>query len=236
MGKMPLKSIEIPDIYSDEGFAALSRAYTIAAHRRELWKVLRWKGIPLLQFADDLAAWAECVHESRAQAVVETGAYNGGGLAFFSTIMAEVPGSVVVGVDIDTSAARRNLQAAGIKGVVMIDGSSSTPAVLEAVRTACRGKRVMVVLDSDHSADHVEKELHLLCDLVSPGSFLVCMDGIIADLADCPDHPASMRSDNPETAIRKFLSVRKDFERDPGKNRFGKSQAPGGYLKRLGGE
>ena len=55
--------------------------------------------------------------------------------------------------------------------------------VIEAVRQVCaRHERVLVILDSNHTADHVAAELSLYGDFVSVGSYLIVMDTFIKDL------------------------------------------------------
>jgi cephalosporin hydroxylase len=93
----------------------------------------------------------------------------------------------------------------------------------------------MVILDSNHTAQHVAKELRLYSDLVSVGSYLVVMDTLIKDLppeasADRPWGP----DDNPWLALEEFLETDERFVRSREVNdKLLASAAPGGYLTRV---
>jgi cephalosporin hydroxylase len=115
----------------------------------------------------------------------------------------------VVGVDIDIRPANRAALEAHVLAprIALIEGSSIAPATLAAVRAQIRpGERVLVVLDSDHSRSHVGAELAGYAPLVSPGSYLVACDGIMADLATAPRAGQGWTWDNPVSAVEDFLA------------------------------
>jgi cephalosporin hydroxylase len=142
----------------------------------------------------------------------------------------------VVGIDIDIRAHNRR----AIEGhplarrVALLPGSSVDEAVVARVRELAADKqRVLVVLDSNHTHEHVLRELHLYSPLVRRGSYLVVFDTVIEDLPEgsFPDRPWG-RGNNPLTAVRAFLSANDRFEIDEelaGRLLF--SAAPGGYLR-----
>ena len=57
-----------------------------------------------------------------------------------------------------------------------MQGSSTDPVIVSHVRAAAAGKRVMVILDSDHAAAHVTAELAAYHDLVTVGCYLIVED------------------------------------------------------------
>ena len=99
----------------------------------------------------------------------------------------------------------------------------------------CRNyKRVLVLLDSNHTHDHVRAELDAYAPLVSPGSYCVVFDTIIQDL---PEDMYSNRpwgpGNNPKTAVYEFLSSNSEFEIDAQiDNKLLISVAPDGYLRK----
>jgi cephalosporin hydroxylase len=111
-------------------------------------------------------------------------------------------------------------------------GDSTSPKTAEIVRGMIENRRALVVLDSNHATDHVAKELELYAPLVSPGSYMIAMDGVIKDLVGVWQMPVDAATNNPEIAIARFLPVHPEFERDLSKNRFGITWAPGGFLKK----
>jgi cephalosporin hydroxylase len=98
------------------------------------------------------------------------------------------------------------------------------------------GAAVMLVLDSDHSKNHVLAELRALSSLVTQGQFLIVADTILGRLT--PEQTPKARSrfwppgDEPLAAVREFLVENDRFRPDEEVN--GKmilSSSPGGYLR-----
>ena len=91
----------------------------------------------------------------------------------------------------------------------------------------------MVVLDSNHTHDHVLKELELYSPLVTKNSYCVVFDTVIEDMPknSFPDRPWG-KGNNPKTAVWVFLKRNGRFSID--KNIESKlliTVAPDGYLK-----
>ena len=116
----------------------------------------------------------------------------------------------------------------------MIQGSSVDASVAEQVRAAARGrKRVLVALDSNHTHEHVLRELQLYSPLVTKGSYLVVFDTLIEDMPDdlIKDRPWR-KGNNPKTAVREFLKTNKRFDIDRDiECKLLITVAPDGYLK-----
>lgn len=116
----------------------------------------------------------------------------------------------------------------------MIQGSSIAESVAEQVHDFARGKaRVLVVLDSNHTHEHVLREMHLYSPLVTRESYLVVFDTAIEDMPQdsFPDRPWS-KGNNPRTAILEFLKTTDRFVAD--KDMDSKlliTTARSGYLK-----
>ncbi|MES1226882.1 MAG: CmcI family methyltransferase, partial [Bacteroidota bacterium] len=122
------------------------------------------------------------------------------------------------------------------KRIQMIQGSAIDEGIIEQIRPHAAGKQtVMVCLDSNHTHDHVLKELELYSPFVTIGSYLVAFDTIVENLpADLyKDRPWTI-GNNPMTAVHEFLKTNDDFvintEID---NKLLVSVAPSGYLKRV---
>jgi cephalosporin hydroxylase len=138
----------------------------------------------------------------------------------------------VVGIDIDTSLAEPVKDHPLGKRISLVQGDSGSPQILDQIRDRLTEKSILVILDSDHCAAHVRKELEVFSSLVPPGGYLVVLDGIMEILHDVPGAGEGWQKDNPETAIKEFLASNPDFERDLTCNRLGSSFGPGGYLRR----
>ena len=93
--------------------------------------------------------------------------------------------------------------------------------------------RVLVVLDSNHSKHHVAAELEIYKDIVTPGSYLVAMDGAQALVWDIPSGKPEWKTDNPLAAIDDFLEKNINFEVDEHFTRLRVTASPRGFLKKL---
>ena len=91
----------------------------------------------------------------------------------------------------------------------------------------------MVILDSDHTHDHVLKELEIYSEHIRTGGYLVVQDTIIEFMPDdyCEGKPYG-KGNNPWTAVQEFMKTTDRFEVDEDiENKLGITCAPGGWLK-----
>jgi cephalosporin hydroxylase len=59
------------------------------------------------------------------------------------------------------------------------------------------------------------------------------MDGAMRELAQDPINPVDWSVNNPAVAVDMFMVKTNEFQRDLSKNRFGRSLAPGGFLRKI---
>jgi cephalosporin hydroxylase len=156
--------------------------------------------------------------------LIETGTDHGGSALFYAHLMDLIGKGKIISVDIID---KHEVEHPRIE---FITDSSTSPAVLERLRAeaAAADGPTMVILDSDHSRDHVAAELEAYAPLVSPGSFLLSQDGVI-------DQFWIFRSSRPGplSANAEFLERHPEFEYDEERNRrFRLTQHPLGWLYR----
>lgn len=120
--------------------------------------------------------------------------------------------------------------------IQMIQGSSIDPKIIDRVKKiAKKYKNILLLLDSNHSHDHVLKELYAYAQLVSKGSYCVVYDTVVEDM---PKNFFPNRSwdvgNNPKTAVKKFLKSTKNFKIDKNiQNKLLITVAPDGYLRKI---
>ena len=92
-----------------------------------------------------------------------------------------------------------------------------------------RGRKNIVMLDSDHRAPHVLNELHAYADLVPSGSYLIVED---THLDGIPSQPGF--GPGPTAAVEQFLKEPggAQFAQDLSREAFLMTFNPGGWLKR----
>ncbi len=228
---------QIARMAADAHVASLARDFFNATCRFDYSYNFSWLGRPIIQFPQDIVAMQEIIWQVKPDLIFETGIAHGGSLVFSASMLELIGGEgIVLGVDIDIRAHNRveieNHPMA--KRIKMIQGSSVDEAVAQKVYEIARGrKRIMVMLDSNHTHDHVSKELQLYSRLVTKGSYLVVFDTVVEDMPAgfFPDRPWG-KGNNPKTAVREFLKTNRRFEIDREiENKLLITVAPSGYLK-----
>jgi cephalosporin hydroxylase len=200
------------------------RLYYTSAQRT--WLNTRWLGVRVSKCPLDLWVYQELIVEVQPDLVIETGTLHGGSALYLASCMDLVGRGRVVTVDVEERAGRPEHPR-----ITYVAGSSVAPEVLERVRREAEGATtVMVVLDSDHSRDHVLAELHSYSPLVTPGSYLIVED---TNVDGGPVH--WNQGPGPHEAIEAFLAERAPFARDAGREKFFLTFNPGGFLRRLDG-
>lgn len=235
---------EIAAMGEDRGLAKATQQWIETANRAKYSYHFEWMGRPIIQYPQDVVAMQELIWSIKPDLIIETGIAHGGSL-IFSASMLELnaisggpKNARVLGIDIDIRAHNRKaIEAHPMAArISMIQGSSVAADVVARVSSEARGKeRVLVVLDSNHTHDHVLAELESYAGLVSVGSYCVVFDTIIEDLPDDSfiDRPWK-RGNNAKTAVREFLSSHSEFEVDKSiQNKLLITVAPDGYLRRV---
>lgn len=222
----------------DRDLVAASRRWMLETAPYNYTYNFTWLGRPVIQFPQDLVAMQEIIWNTRPQLIIETGIAHGGSLIFYASILELIGDGEVLGIDIDIRAHNRN--AIDVhpmrRRISMIEGSSIDATVVAQVRNAAAGKsRVMVVLDSNHTHDHVLAELTAYAPLVTVGQYLVVFDTSVEDapkelFVNRPWGPGN----NPKTAVREFLRSHDEFEIDLAvESKLLITVAPDGYLRRV---
>lgn len=197
-----------------------------------------WLGLPIIQMPPDVIAVQEIIWQMRPQVIVETGVARGGSLILYASILQLIGEGRVIGIDIDIrphnrDAIERHPLAHRIE---LIQGSSVDAKVLADVHARIpAGSRVMAILDSNHTHDHVLEELKLYAPLVTRDQFLIVADTVVEDIPAQTHRPRPWGpGDNPATAMQAFLATDKRFAPDPFVNaKLLLTSSPGGYLRRI---
>jgi cephalosporin hydroxylase len=222
----------------NEQLLQVSKDFTEATIRSGYSYNFTWMGRPIIQYPQDMIAMQEIIWAIKPDLIIETGIAHGGSLIFYASILELIGKGEVLGIDIDIREHNRlEIEKHPMyKRIKMIQGSAISKEIIEQIEPhAADKKTVMVCLDSNHTHDHVLKELELYSPFVTIGSYLIAFDTIVEDLpADLyKDRPWSV-GDNPKTAVFEFLKKNTNFEIDHSiDNKLLISVAPEGYLKRI---
>ncbi|MGH3493350.1 MAG: CmcI family methyltransferase [Sciscionella sp.] len=126
---------------------------------------------------EDLRRYSIVINRTRPDLIIQTGTAVGGSAMWFAHNWIVYAGPHVVTIDVDSS--RIDQQVVDDQRITVLTGSSVDADVVKSVRViAANYSRVMVVLDSDHSCDHVAQEIDIYGPMVTRGCYLVVEDGI----------------------------------------------------------
>ena len=222
-----------------------ARAFMHLSIRNQYSYNFKWMGRPVIQYPQDLIAVQEIIWDVKPDLIIETGVAHGGSAVFHASLLelnaqSGGPKSAEVWcIEIDLRAHNREALVAHsmYPRLRIIDGSSVDEKIAELVsEKAARCERVLVILDSNHTHDHVLAELSFYAPLVSRGSYCVVFDTVIERLPkdqflDRPWGPG----DNPMTAVQEFLKLHPEFQIDKRlDHKLLVSAAPHGYLRKVG--
>lgn len=214
--------------------------FNLASNKAKYSYNFSWMGRPIIAYPQDMIAMQEIIWAIKPDLIIETGIAHGGSLVFYASLL-ELIGEegLVLGLDIDIRKHNRDLieMHPMFKRIKMIEGDSVSLEVASQVYEIAKGRnKILVCLDSNHTHDHVLKELTLYAPLTSIESYCVVFDTIVEDLpADyLPGGRPWNPGNNPKTAVYEFLQENPDFTIDKSiDDKILISVAPSGYLKRV---
>lgn len=230
---------------SPEAFRLVSQAWL-----RVGWDVkhvysFTWLGRPIIQLPEDMFRLAELIHHVQPDVILETGIAHGGSLVFHASLCKAMGRGRVIGVDIDIRPHNRAaIEAHPLFGFIsLIEGSSIAPETLAELRQTLQpDERVLVVLDSNHTKDHVRAELEAYGPLVAPNSYIVACDGIMARVVGGPRTQPDWGWNNPTEAAKDFAAAHPEFVLEEPPFAFNESLIteaervtywPGAFLRRV---
>ncbi len=234
---------------SNKELIELAQSWISKAEKFKYSYHFEWLGRPIIQHPQDILGLQQLLWSVKPNVIIETGIARGGSIIFNASILELISlcggpkDAKVIGIDVDI---REHNKCAIInhpmsKRIHMIEGSSVDPAIVLDVKGLVKKEdKVLVCLDSNHTHDHVLKELKLYTPFVSEGSYCVVLDTILENMPEdaYPNRPWG-RGNNPKTAVHHFL---KDDFLQNGESRFEIDKvienqlmitaAPDGFLRR----
>jgi cephalosporin hydroxylase len=228
--------------FDESAFDLLSQWWLKASWQRRYSYQFEWLGRPIIQLPTDMVMMQDLIYRLRPTVIIETGIAHGGSMIFHASLLSILHGKsahqpCVIGIDIEIRQPNRHaLEAHPLRSHIrLIEGSSIDRNIVEqAAKTLSTDDKVMIVLDSNHTRDHVLAELELYAPLVSEKSAIIVMDTIMPALADLPNGKVEWNLDHPATAINVFLQTDegRHFCIDNRYDAIRLTHSPGGILLR----
>ena len=197
-----------------EAFNLISKIWLRAGWDNQYVYSFTWLGRPIIQLPEDMVRLQEVIYTVRPDVIIETGVAHGGSLIFYASLCKAMDKGRVVGVDIEIRPHNRSAIEAHplFPFITLVEGSSIEPTVVAQVAAEVKpGETTLVLLDSCHTKEHVLAELSAYAPLVSPGSYIVAMDGIMEQVAGAPRTQPDWAWDNPRRAALEFVAANPNF-------------------------
>ncbi len=228
---------------SAEAFDTVSRAWLRCGWDTKYVYSFTWMGRPVIQLPEDMLRVQEVLYTVAPDVIVETGIAHGGSLIFYASLFKAMGKGRVIGVDIEIRPHNRKAIEAHelFPLITMFEGSSTDPAIIDQVKSQIRlGERVIAMLDSNHSKQHVLDELRLYGPMVSVGSYIIASDGIMGDLVGAPRSEEDWGWNNPKAAAEAFVAEDPRFVIEEPAFAFNEGEVnqrvtywPSAYIKRI---
>ncbi|WP_129633322.1 cephalosporin hydroxylase family protein [Candidatus Oscillochloris fontis] len=202
------------DLYSKTAFELLSHHWLKVGWNQKYPYTFSWMGRPIIQIPEDMIRMQEVIYHVQPDVIVETGVAHGGSLIFYASLCKAMERGRIIGVDIEIRPHNRvAIEAHELaRMITLIEGSSVDPAIVAHVHSLIKpSDKVLVILDSNHTYQHVLAELEAYHDLVTPGSYIVATDGSMGILHDVPRGQPSWLHDNPTAAAHTFAQQHPNF-------------------------
>lgn len=231
------------DIGSQEAFGVLSQLWLRSGWDNKYVYSFTWLGRPIIQLPEDMFRLQEVIFSVQPDVIIETGVAHGGSLIFYASLCKAMGKGRVVGIDIEIRPHNRKAIEAHplFPLITLIEGSSIDPGIVAQVKEQVQpGETTIVFLDSSHTREHVLSELNLYSPLVSVGSYVVAMDGIMEQVAGAPRTAPDWSWNNPQQAAIQFVEGNPDFIIEEPSFHFNEgtiteriTYSPRGFIKRI---
>jgi len=201
-------------LYSDKAFEAISQQWSKIGWNQKYTYTFTWMGRPVIQLPEDMLRMQEAIYQIQPDVIVETGVAHGGSLIFYASLFKSMNKGRVIGIDIEIRPHNRTAieEHELFPLIELVEGSSTAPEIVDQVKSMISpNETVLVILDSNHTKQHVLDELNAYYDLVTPGSYIVATDGVMREVYDVPRGMPDWETDNPAEAAKEFQAAHPEF-------------------------
>lgn len=199
---------------TQEAFSIISQAWLRCGWDTKYVYSFTWLGRPMIQLPEDMFRIQEIIYRIKPEIIIETGVAHGGSLIFYASLCKSMHRGRVIGIDI--AIRPHNRQAIEehelFEYITLVEGSSIDENIFDKVKAMVKpNEQVIVVLDSNHSKQHVLAELNAYSELINIGSYIVACDGIMGTLVGALRSSNDWSWNNPKAAAEEFVRNHDNF-------------------------
>jgi cephalosporin hydroxylase len=200
---------------SKEAFKIISDIWLKSGWETKYVYSFAWMGRPVIQLPEDMIRIQEVIFNLKPDVIIETGIAHGGSLIFYASLCKAMEKGRIIGIDIEIRAHNRKAIEEHFlyeNYIEMVEGSSTATNIVEEVKAKIKkDETVLVILDSNHSKQHVLDELNAYAPMVSVGSYIVATDGIMELVKGLDRTESDWDWNNPKAAAIEFVKQNPNF-------------------------
>jgi cephalosporin hydroxylase len=202
---------------------SISEQFQELYYESRVWRNTFWLGVETQKCPLDLWIYQELLYEVRPRYIIETGTFGGGSALFLASVCDLLGTGEIITVDVEERPARP-----AHARIEYLRGSSVADETVRAIKErVADASPVLAILDSDHSEQHVARELRIYGALVTEGSYLIVED------TNVNGHPVHQtHGAGPMEAVESFLRETPEFAPDREREKFFLTFNPKGYLRK----
>ncbi len=225
-------------LYDDQQVNKISKKLYISADKHNFCYLYNWMGEPMLQTPDDIVTLQELIYETKPDVIIEVGVAWAGTLLLYESLSKYSNTKKIIGVDtyIPNDLKKRIFSKSKTNKIKLLTGDSTSLNTFNKIKKISgKYKNILIHLDSNHTKNHVLKELKIYSTLLKKNNYLIVGDTIIEHIPEQKHRKREWsKGNNPHNAIIEFLKTEKKFKIDK-KINFKQllSNNPNGYLLKV---
>lgn len=160
-----------------------------------------WLGYKVLKCPLDLFIYQEIIYDNKPDIIIETGTGSGGTTHFLASICDFINHGNIISIDVENRNHKDILPQH--KRITYVNGSSIAEDTIDQIKNITSEKdKIMVILDSDHSKNHVLQELNIYSKFVTKENYIIVEDTNL-------NHPMTVNFEGP--MVFKFSLLKDAF-------------------------
>lgn len=232
------KNIWIKKFNKDNDLKKISKKLWVESDKYNYSYFFSWQGETILQTPEDILTLQEIISSLKPEVIIEVGVAWGGTMLFYDSLSKQNNIKKIIGIDIyiPEHLKKNIIKKSKNKNTSLYEGDSTSLKLFEKIKKKIKNYRgILIHLDSNHTKDHVLKELNLFSKLCKKNDIIIVGDTMIEYI---PKQKHRIREwskgNNPKNALDIFLKQNKTFKIDHkicDKQMF--TNNPKGYIKKI---
>ena len=232
------KNIWIKKFNKDNDLKKISKKLWVESDKYNYSYFFSWQGETILQTPEDILTMQEIISSLKPEVIIEVGVAWGGTMLFYDSLSKQNNIKKIIGIDIyiPEHLKKSIIKKSKNKNTSLYEGDSTSLKLFEKIKKKIKNYRgILIHLDSNHTKDHVLKELNLFSKLCKKNDVIIVGDTMIEYI---PKQKHRIREwskgNNPKNALDIFLKQNKTFKIDHkicDKQMF--TNNPKGYIKKI---